>query len=349
MEILSNDTHRILLCQIRSRDAKQLDYREYFVKVDNIDTTSTNNLLLWILIAFILVTKTEYDASEQWKKWKRTEATLQMEHEELSRQNGEFRMENEKLQKEIDDRKAQFENGWQQSFLFPGVISWGCSSAAKYWPGKHKVVSLIPDWRKKYYQPVTVTLDPDTAHPALILSEERRRVAMGEKCLDLPKSQLRFESLPCVLGQQSFSSERHFWEVKVDSSTAWDLGICRSNVMCTERTYIKPEDGFWAIRFYNDEYWALTSPETQLTVKQPPRMVCIFLDYEDRCVSFYNMTDNSHIHTFSQGDFYGSLKPFFRLWSKDSGHLDICPLPKEPEVAQLDDNPNSPPTDIVHT
>nr|XP_003473778.1 butyrophilin subfamily 1 member A1-like [Cavia porcellus] len=203
-----------------------------------------------------------------------------------------------------DDRKAQFENGWQNSYLYP-------------------------DWRKKYYQAANVTLDPDTAHPALILSEERRRVAMGEKPQDLPRSQLRFESLPCVLGQQSFSSERHFWEVKVDSSTAWDLGICQSDVKRKEKTYIKPEDGFWAIRFYNNDYWALTSPKTQLTLKEHPCKVCIFLDYEGGRVSFYNMTDNSHIHTFSQGAFSGSLRPFFRLWSKDKGHLDICPLTKE--------------------
>ncbi|XP_063095181.1 butyrophilin subfamily 1 member A1-like isoform X1 [Cavia porcellus] len=228
------------------------------------------------------------------------------ENEIIKKELDELRIENEKLRKEIGDRKAQFENGWQNSYLYP-------------------------DWRKKYYQPVNVTLDPETAHPALILSEDRRRVTMGEKLQDLPSSQLRFESLPCMLGQQSFNSGRHYWEVKVDSSTAWDLGICRSNVMRKERTYIKPEDGFWAIRLYNDEYWALTSPETQLNLKEPPRTVGIFLDYENRQVSFYNMTDNSHIYTFSQSDFYGSLRPFFRLWSKDSGHLDICPLPKEPE------------------
>nr|XP_013012096.1 enterophilin-1 [Cavia porcellus] len=155
---------------------------------------------------------------------------------------------------------------------------------------------------------------------------------MGEKPQDLPRNQMRFESLPCVLGKQSFSSERHFWEVKVNSCTGWDLGICRSNVMRKERTYIKPEDGFWAIRMYNHEYWALTSPETQLTLKQHPCTICIFLDYEDQRISFYNMEDNSHIYTFSQGAFYGSLRPFFRLWFKDSGHLYICPLSKEPEA-----------------
>ncbi|XP_005389502.2 PREDICTED: butyrophilin subfamily 1 member A1-like [Chinchilla lanigera] len=237
--------------------------------------------------------------------------------------NGKIKKENDKLRRQNDEMKAQFKDGWQKSFLFP-------------------------DWRKELFQAVNVTLDPDTAHPALILSQERR-VTMGEQPQDLPKSQLRFESLPCVLGHQSISSGRHYWEVKVENGTAWDLGICRNNVRRKEKTHISPEDGFWAIRLYNDEYWALTSPETKLTLKNSPSTVCIFLDYEYGSVSFYNMTDKSHIHSFFPGSFSGSLRPFLRLWSKDSGHLDICPLPKEPELAQHDDDPNPPPTVVVHT
>ncbi|XP_033622493.1 butyrophilin subfamily 1 member A1-like [Fukomys damarensis] len=213
--------------------------------------------------------------------------------------------ENEKLQKEIDDIKAQFMNGWEKS-------------------------SLFPDWRKEVFQAVNVTLDPETAHPALLLSEERQQVTLGEKPQDLPKSQLRFESLPCVLGKEAISSGRCYWEVEVKNSTAWDLGVCRTDVMRKEKTYIKPEDGFWAIRLYKNEYWALTSPETQLTLRKRPSVVCIFLDYEGGCISFYNMTDKSHMYTFSQGSFSGSLRPFFRLWSSDPGHLDICPIQEKP-------------------
>ena len=87
------------------------------------------------------------------------------------------------------------------------------------------------------------------------------------------------------------------------------------------RVCIKPEDGFWALRFYKEEYWALTSPETKLTVKAHPATVCIFLEYEEGSISFYNMVDKSHIHTLSQGAFGGPLKPFFRLWPSESEHL----------------------------
>ncbi|EFB17884.1 hypothetical protein PANDA_018213 [Ailuropoda melanoleuca] len=106
--------------------------------------------------------------------------------------------------------------------------------------------------------------------------------------------------------KEFFQAGRFYWEVDIRDSGAWDLGICRHNVMRQGRICVKPEDGFWAIRFYKDEYWALTSPEMQLTLKEHPTRVCIFLEYEDGRISFYNMTDESHMHTFSQGSFNGS-------------------------------------------
>ena len=86
---------------------------------------------------------------------------------------------------------------------------------------------------------------------------------------------------------------------------------------------MSPQNGFWAIRLYNGGYWGLTSPETSLTLKEKPLYVGVFLDYEAGDVSFYNMTDGSHIFTFSQNTFYGALRPLFRLWSPNSGPLTI--------------------------
>ena len=87
---------------------------------------------------------------------------------------------------------------------------------------------------------------------------------------------------------------------------------------------MSPKNGFWAIRFYEGKYWALTSPETHLTLREKPFIVRVFLDYEARDVSFYNMTDGSHIFTFSEDTFCGVLRPLFRLWSSESGSLTFC-------------------------
>ncbi|XP_059034742.1 butyrophilin subfamily 1 member A1-like isoform X3 [Mustela lutreola] len=216
----------------------------------------------------------------------------------------EDHLEENGFQQEIARRKAQYKAAWRKAQLYP-------------------------DWRKEEFQAVNVTLDEDTAHPSLLLSENRRQVTWQESHQDLSSSTQRFDSLPCVLGQQHISSGRSFWEVKVKDAPSWDLGICLNNVTRKGMVTLSPQHGFWAIRFYNREYWALTSPETCLTVREIPHCVGIFLDYEDGDVSFYNMTDGSHIFSFTKNTFSGALRPLLRLWSSAPGTLTICPMGEE--------------------
>ena len=196
----------------------------------------------------------------------------------------------------------------------------GALTEGRLWP---KPTETLPEtWRSLVFA-VKLTLDAATAHPALFLSEEGRRVTWQEPCQELPSSPERFVSIPCVLGQLYVSSGRYFWEVEVQNAHSWDLGVCRNNVERNGRVTMSPQNGFWAIRLYNGDYWGLTSPETSLTLKEKPCKVGVFLDYEAGDVSFYNMTDGSHIYTFSKQTFYGVLRPLFRLWSSGSGPLTI--------------------------
>ncbi|XP_044632277.2 HLA class I histocompatibility antigen, alpha chain G-like isoform X2 [Equus asinus] len=220
------------------------------------------------------------------------------ESDQSEQERGELQNKLEKLQEEMDRRKAQFKSVWRNAPLYA-------------------------DWRKEEFEAVNLTLDATSAHPALRLSEKGRQVAWQEKPQDLPSSTQRFESLPCVLGQLNITSGRCYWEVEVGDTSSWDLGICRDNIIRKGRVTVSPQNGFWAIRLYEGEYWALTSPETLLTLRKKPLSVGIFLDYEAGDLSFYNMKDGSHIFTFPQNTFHGVLRPLFRLWSSDSGPLTV--------------------------
>nr|XP_044632272.1 HLA class I histocompatibility antigen, alpha chain G-like isoform X1 [Equus asinus] len=232
------------------------------------------------------------------KKVKSEQEKELKESDQSEQERGELQNKLEKLQEEMDRRKAQFKSVWRNAPLYA-------------------------DWRKEEFEAVNLTLDATSAHPALRLSEKGRQVAWQEKPQDLPSSTQRFESLPCVLGQLNITSGRCYWEVEVGDTSSWDLGICRDNIIRKGRVTVSPQNGFWAIRLYEGEYWALTSPETLLTLRKKPLSVGIFLDYEAGDLSFYNMKDGSHIFTFPQNTFHGVLRPLFRLWSSDSGPLTV--------------------------
>ncbi|KAJ7417390.1 E3 ubiquitin-protein ligase TRIM39 [Pitangus sulphuratus] len=169
------------------------------------------------------------------------------------------------------------------------------------------------DMLKKFK--VDVVLDPETAHPDLSVSEDRKSVRRGSKKLllslfDNPK---RFGTAPVVLGTQSFFSGRHYWEVQVGDKPEWGLGLCRESAGRKGIVLFSPNNGYWVLRLQNGgSYEALTSPISPLTLSVRPRRVGIFLDYEAGEISFYNVSDRSHIYTFTDR-LTGNLRPFFFL------------------------------------
>ncbi|KAM5200702.1 E3 ubiquitin-protein ligase TRIM38-like isoform 1-T2 [Hipposideros larvatus] len=162
---------------------------------------------------------------------------------------------------------------------------------------------------------VNVTLDPETAHRELILSEDQRQVTRGSPQCDVHDSPRRFTVYPCILGHEGFTSGRHYFEVYVGEGIQWNLGVCMENVQRDTRTKLNPQAGFWAISLSTKaSYTAVTYPPTPLPMREKPLLVGVFLDYEAGAVSFYNMTTASHIFTFPRASFSGTLRPYFRVY-----------------------------------
>nr|XP_020018759.1 butyrophilin subfamily 2 member A2-like [Castor canadensis] len=179
-------------------------------------------------------------------------------------------------------------------------------------------------WRRTLLHAADVVLDPDTAHPELFLSEDRRSVRRGPFRQSVPDNPERFDCRPCVLGKERFSSGRQYWEVEVENVMVWAVGVCRDSVERKGEALLYPQNGFWTLEMFGNQYRALSSPEKILPLKERLCRVAIFLDYEAGDVSFYNMRDRSHIYSCPRSVFSGPLRPVFRLGSDDSP-LFICP------------------------
>ncbi|XP_076994022.1 E3 ubiquitin-protein ligase TRIM11 [Tamandua tetradactyla] len=167
-----------------------------------------------------------------------------------------------------------------------------------------------------------VTLDPDTANPELVLSEDRRSVRRGDLRQALPDTPERFDPGPCVLGHLRFSSGRHYWEVEVGERASWALGVCRENVNRKETGELSAGNGFWILVFLGSYY---SSPErAPMPLREPPRRVGVFLDYEAGHLSFYSVTDGSLLFIFPETSFSGALRPLFSPLSSSPTPMTIC-------------------------
>uniref|UniRef100_A0A8C2G892 B30.2/SPRY domain-containing protein n=1 Tax=Cyprinus carpio TaxID=7962 RepID=A0A8C2G892_CYPCA len=164
---------------------------------------------------------------------------------------------------------------------------------------------------------VDVTLDPYTAHPNLILSDDGKQVTHGDIKQELPNNPERFDYSASVLGKEGFSSGRFYFEVQVESINRKGL-----ITMC-------PQNGLWAVALRNgNEYWACAGPSVCLSLRVKPQNVGVFVDYEEGLVSFYDVESRSQICSFTGQSFTEKLYLYFCLFSKG------------------DKDPNSPPVII---
>ncbi|KAK2843781.1 hypothetical protein Q7C36_011996 [Tachysurus vachellii] len=195
-----------------------------------------------------------------------------------------------------------------------------------------KLKETIPTDLKRIQQyAVDVTLDPDTANPYLILSADGKRVRDGDKRQNLPDTPQRFDSCPCVLGNQSFCSGRFYYEVQVRWKTGWDVGVATENINRKGEIILTPEDGFWTVVLRNkNRYKACAGPSVPLTLRERVEVVGVFVDYEEGLVSFYDVKSRSHIYSFTGQTFTEKLYPYFspclNKGGKNSTPLIISPV-----------------------
>ncbi|XP_069044568.1 E3 ubiquitin-protein ligase TRIM39-like [Lepisosteus oculatus] len=156
-----------------------------------------------------------------------------------------------------------------------------------------------------------VTLDPDTVQHELLLSGNGKRVR-GRRWRDLPDSQWRFQKWSCVVSKEGFSAGQHYWEVKVNKH--WTIGIAAESAPRKGAFAFTPGQGYWTLPYNRHNLSALTAPLTPLSRTLLPRTLGVFLDIEERRVSFYKVESREHIYTFSDMAFNEGerLFPLFR-------------------------------------
>ncbi|XP_069420120.1 butyrophilin subfamily 3 member A2-like [Ovis canadensis] len=225
----------------------------------------------------------------------------------------------ESLERELARRKELYQQDWRKAELYA-------------------------DWRKEQFKAAAFTLDPKTAHPNLVLSENKQHVSLKNNVsqngdASTHEEQRDSEGIFSVLGEKSFTqrdTNRQYWEVEVKtrteagSATRCVLGIC-SETAKREGWFVEaPEKNFWVLVHEEGKVIIPNSQKNSPSLRQQPHRIGVFLDWEAGNLSFYNMADGSHIYSFTGITFCGTLFPYFSLRGTGAS-LTICSTSDHPE------------------
>ncbi|XP_028298714.1 E3 ubiquitin-protein ligase TRIM21-like [Gouania willdenowi] len=178
---------------------------------------------------------------------------------------------------------------------------------------------------------VDVTLDPLTAHPKLVLSDDGKQIYFSAVWKKRLHNKERFSPCVSVLGKQSFNSGRFYFEVQVKGKTDWDFGVVKESINRKGKITLCPKNGLWTVALRDGNvYKACEDHSVTLHLKCVPEKVGVFVDYEEGVVSFYDVDAAALIYSFTHCCFTHKLHPYFspglNYGGKNSAPLIICPV-----------------------
>ncbi|XP_016847385.2 zinc finger protein RFP isoform X2 [Anolis carolinensis] len=267
-------------------------------------------------------------------KWEEHLARLSEELSSLSKLIQEIEEKNQQPASELLQdikhfmQRCENKEKFEPPVVFPPALKWKIWDFCDINPFLKGVMKQFRDTLESglQQQKAHVTLDPDTAHSRLILSEDHRCVRLEEEMQDLPDNPERFNYCPYVLGQEGFTGGRHFWEVLVENGEEWFVGVARKSVERKDFIPCGPEAGIWQMGKWKNGYMFSSNNHTfpYLTLSEEPKRVRVTLNYEGGQVAFYDADSAALIFKYPPASFSGeTLLPLFHV--EEKAQLELSP------------------------
>ncbi|XP_052342187.1 protein NLRC3-like isoform X6 [Oncorhynchus keta] len=174
-----------------------------------------------------------------------------------------------------------------------------------------------------------LTLDPNTAHNDMTLSEKNRKVTRLEDEQSYPYHPERFLFWKQVLCKERLTG-RCYWEVEWRGLEA-HIGVAYHGLDRQGRgdeCGLGYNENSWALSCYKN-YFTTRHDKTPTTIPIPPsstNRVGVYLDWSAGTLSFYSVSSDTltHLHTFHT-TFIEPLYLGIRLWCHDSA-VSLCQI-----------------------
>ncbi|XP_063077990.1 probable E3 ubiquitin-protein ligase TRIML1 [Engraulis encrasicolus] len=174
--------------------------------------------------------------------------------------------------------------------------------------------TIIPLKMAKQHRPtVPVTLDPNTNHPLLVISDDGKEVRCTQTPQELDDHPKRFDQHCCVLGKVVLCGVRKklvYYEVDVKGKTEWSLGLM--DVAVSHKGNINfCSDQHLTIQLQNGHYWANTPQKLELVPRNTLERVGVVVHLWIGTVTFYDATSGDYLCSFEGIDINQRFYPMF--------------------------------------
>ncbi|XP_036417173.1 tripartite motif-containing protein 16-like [Colossoma macropomum] len=210
----------------------------------------------------------------------------------------------------------------------PAMVKFSGGIVSSSWQKPQQILQLPePKTREDFLKySCQLTMDPNTVHRELALTERNRKVTLMQKTQKHPDHPERFDRVVQVLCRESLTG-RCYWEVEF-SGNYFDIAVSYKRI---SRKGNKSEFGS------NDQSWCLicsdcsfsfshSNKESKLPVNSSSSRIGVYVDHSAGILSFYSVSDTMTLLHRVHTTFTQPLYPGFGVGGYSGDVLQICNL-----------------------
>ena len=172
-----------------------------------------------------------------------------------------------------------------------------------------------------------LSLDPNTAHSQLALSERNRKVTLMHQTQTLPDHPERFDIVRQVLCRESLTG-RCYWEVEFSRKDV-EIAVSYKDISrkgeYSESRFGSTDQSWNLIRWGSSFYFRHNNEQTELPVSSSSSRIGVYVDHSAGILSFYSVSDTMTLLHRVHTTFTQPLYPGFGVYGYDKV-LQICDL-----------------------
>ncbi|XP_059785883.1 tripartite motif-containing protein 43-like [Balaenoptera ricei] len=172
-------------------------------------------------------------------------------------------------------------------------------------------ITGLMDWLNHFRVNIAFNNEVSSQHFRLFDDARSLKYEHDSLCVSLDGRTSRYFA---AWGSRGFTSGKQYWEVDVDGSWDWAVGVCKDSWTRKDDGILKESnrDSFLLVCVKEDHHYRLwtTTPTTPLYIEKPLGRVGVFLDFDSGSMSFVDVAKRSLLWRYEDGLFTSPVRPF---------------------------------------